>query len=358
MKIAVAMSGGIDSSVAAALLKEEGYDLVGLTMQIGPADDNLRQHFGVCGGSDEIEGVRKVARHLGITHHVINLRDIFTNTVLEDFCREYRSGRTPNPCVRCNRYVKFTALLERARALGCQVLATGHYARIEADGETGRYLLKKGADTDKDQSYFLCQLTREQLAYARFPVGSLTKAAVRQIAGEIKLPVADRPESQEICFIPGDDYAAFLREYIPEAYQTGQIVDAAGNTLGEHQGIPAYTIGQRRGLGIAAAEPLYVTAIEPERNTVVVGPREQTYARELTASHLNWIAPAPENTITVKARVRYRHPEATATIIPVDDDTVHVLFKEPQMAITPGQTVAFYDGDTVIGGGTIMSRGK
>jgi tRNA-specific 2-thiouridylase len=358
LKIAVAMSGGIDSSVAAALLKEEGHDLIGLTMQIGPFDESSRPRFGGCCGTDEIEDARKAARHLGVPHYVIDFRDIFSQTVFDDFCREYRRGRTPNPCVRCNRYVKFAALLEKARGLGCQVLATGHYARIERDSKSGRYLLKKGADPAKDQSYFLCQLTRKQLARARFPVGGLTKAAVRRIAGEMNLPVADRPESQEICFIPNEDYPAFLRNYIPEACRPGPIIDAAGNTLGEHQGIPAYTIGQRRGLGIAAAEPLYVTAIEPERNAVVVGTKNQTYARELTASGLNWMAPAPENTGKLKARIRYRHPEVEATVTPVGDDTVRVRFREPQMAITPGQTVAFYDGDRVIGGGTIMSQGK
>jgi tRNA-specific 2-thiouridylase len=357
LRIAVAMSGGVDSSVAAALLVEEGHNIIGLTMQIGPFSELSRQRSGGCCGINEIEEAKEVARHLGIPHHVFDFRDIFKNAVFDDFCREYRQGRTPNPCVRCNRYVKFGALLERAGELGCQVLATGHHARTEKS-KTGTYLLKKGTDPVKDQSYFLCQLTREQLAHARLPIGSLTKTQVRRIAEKFKLPVSDRPESQEICFIPDEDYADFLRDYIPEAYQPGPIVDAAGNTLGEHRGIPAYTIGQRRGLGIAAAEPLYVTAIEPGRNAVVIGPKEQTYARELTASGPNWIAPAPEAAITVKAKLRYRHPEAEATVTPVDDDTVHVLFREPQTAITPGQTVAFYDGDSVIGGGTIMSQGK
>jgi tRNA-specific 2-thiouridylase len=349
------MSGGVDSSVAAALLKEAGHDLIGVTMSLLPQVDGKTSNNGV--GENRVpEAVvkaKEVAVKLSIPHYVIDFHEIFQEKVIADFCREYALGRTPNPCIRCNRYVKFGALLEKARELGADFIATGHYTRIQRDDTTGGYLLKKGVETHKDQSYFLCQLTQEQLAQAIFPVGDLTKEKVRQIASAIDLPAADRPESQEICFIPDDDYTSFLKSQIPDAYRPGPIIDVEGNTIGEHRGIPAYTIGQRRGLGIAATEPLYVTAIYPERNAVAVGPKDRTYRRELIANNLNWIASPPEQPIRVKARVRYRHKEAEAIVTPTANDTVHVLFRELQMAITPGQTVAFYDGDTVIGGGTI-----
>jgi tRNA-specific 2-thiouridylase len=348
MKTLVAMSGGIDSSVAAALLREEGHDVIGATMQILPSDGH--------GLHTEIDA-KHVASKLGIPHHIIDFREIFAQKVITNFCQEYSRGRTPNPCIRCNRYIKFGALLERAGELGADFIATGHHARVELDKSTGRYLLKKGADVHKDQSYFLCQLTQEQLRHAIFPVGNLTKDRVREIAGELNLPLAAEPESQEICFIPDNNYPGFLKDYIPRAAEPGPILDEQGNTLGKHQGITHYTIGQRQGLGIAAREPLYITAIEPDRNAVVVGTREQIYGRELIASNLNWIAMArPEHPMRLKARIRYRHPEAEATVTPVDEATVHVRFTEPQMAITPGQAIVFYDGDTAIGGGTISSR--
>ncbi len=348
MKVLVAMSGGVDSSVAAALLKKEGHDIIGATMQVLPSDGH--------GPHTEIDA-RHVASKLGIPHYVMDFRNIFARKVINDFCREYRRGRTPNPCIRCNQHIKFGALLERARELGAEFIATGHHARVEMDESTGTYLLKKGADLRKDQSYFLCQLTQEQLRHTTFPIGNLTKDRVREIAGELDIPVAARPESREICFIPDNDYPRFLKDYIPRTAEPGPILDARGNVLGRHPGIMFYTIGQRRGLGIAAEEPLYVTAIKPERNAVVVGTREQTYGSELTATDLNWIAIAsPEHPIRVRARVRYRHPEAEATVTPLDEANVYVKFAEPQMAITAGQAIVFYDGDTVIGGGTINAR--
>jgi len=350
MKVVIAMSGGVDSSVAAGLLKEEGHEVIGATMQI-ISSGNQATRAGI--------HARQVARRLGIPHHVMDFRDIFARRVIDDFCREYRLGRTPNPCVLCNKYIKFGVLWERARELGADFLATGHHARVERDETTGTYLLKKGADTQKDQSYFLCQLNQEQLSRTLFPIGNLTKDKVRQIARELELPVADRPESQEICFIPDDDYPGFLENHVPGATASGPILDREGNMLGQHQGLIYYTVGQRKGLGIATAEPLYVTNIEPDRNAIVVGTKEQTYGTGLVASNLNWIAIArPEHPVKVKARVRYRHPEADATVSPLDCDSVYVKFSEPQMAITPGQTVAFYDGDTVIGGGTIMRQGR
>lgn len=348
MRVAIAMSGGVDSSVAAALLKEAGHDVIGVTMKIMPSDNNSPHA--------EIDAAN-VARQLGIPHHVLDLRDIFTHQIIDYFCREYRLGRTPNPCILCNKYIKFGVLMEKALKMGADFLATGHYARIEKDNSSGKYLLKKGHDRRKDQSYFLCQLTQEQLSHALFPIGNLTKDEVRKIAAELRLPTACRPESREICFIPDDDHAKFLKDHMAQAARPGPILDERGNTLGQHRGITSYTIGQRKGLGIAAAEPLYVTAIEPNGNTVVVGTKEQTYASELVAGDLNWIGiPKPQQPIRVKARVRYRHPEAEATITPQDNNTVYLKFAEPQMAITPGQTVVFYDDDIVIGGGTIVRQ--
>jgi tRNA-specific 2-thiouridylase len=345
MKIAVAMSGGVDSSVAAALLKEAGHNVTGVTMRI--TDDSRA-------GTDAAD----IAGWLGIQHHIIDLRDIFKRKIIDYFGGEYGRGRTPNPCILCNKYIKFGALREEAKKLGAEMLATGHYARIEKDS-SGRYILKKGRDKNKDQSYFLCQLTQEQLSRTMFPLGELAKEEVRKIAAEMGLPAISRPESQEICFIPDNDHARFLKEYKEQSDRPGPIRDEGGKTLGWHRGIASYTIGQRKGLGIAAAGPLYVTAIEPDSSTVVVGTKEQTYGTELIADNLNWIAiAAPEYPITFKAKIRYRHAEAEAMVVPQDDDTVIVKFNKPQQAITPGQAVVFYDGDNVIGGGTIIKRGR
>lgn len=347
MKAAVAMSGGVDSSVAAALLKQEGHEVIGITMKLTDGGNN----------QNAVEDACKVAQKLGILHHVIDLRDIFSRVIITDFCREYSLGNTPNPCVLCNRYIKFGVLWERAKEIGAAFLATGHYARVEQDKVTGKYLLKKGKDQNKDQSYFLYLLKQEQLSHTLFPIGDLTKETVRQIASELKLPVAARPESQEICFIPGTDYIGFLKDHTRTLPPAGPILDVKGNVLGQHEGIAFFTIGQRKGLGINAAEPLYVTAIEPERNAVIVGTKEQTYTDELAADNLNWIATSmPENTVNSKASIRYRHPEAEAVVSPRDENTVYVKFAEPQMAITPGQSVVFYDGDMVIGGGTIIRQ--
>jgi tRNA-specific 2-thiouridylase len=360
MKVIVAMSGGVDSSVAASLLKEEGYQVIGITMQVWPANKpSDESRFGGCCGISAVEDARRVAYRLGIPHYVMNFRDIFARKVITDFCQEYRLGRTPNPCIRCNQYIKFDALREKARGLGADFVATGHYARIESEKITGRYLLKKGVDQHKDQSYFLYPMTQEQLSHTLMPLGKFTKEKVREIASELSLPVADKPESQEICFIPDDDYAGFLKDYIPEAARPGLILAENGSILGKHRGILAYTIGQRKGLGISAGEPRYVTDIDPARNVVVVGSREDALGTELIASELNWITmTGPAEPITAKARIRYRHREAEATVVPLDEDKVYVKFIEPQLAITPGQAVVFYDEDTVIGGGTIESARK
>jgi tRNA-specific 2-thiouridylase len=361
MKVVVAMSGGVDSSVAAALLKEQGHEVIGITMQLQPSD-RLAEKIGRSGDHyslDAVADAEKVAQRLGIPHHVVDFRDVFARDVIADFCREYSLGRTPNPCIRCNRYIKFGALLKRAQELGAEMIATGHYARIEKDTSSGRYLLKKGNDHRKDQTYVLCMLTQEQLGHSLFPVGNLTKQEVRHAAEKLGLPFSDKAESQEICFIPDNEYARFLAKYTAAATRPGTIIDRRGNVLGEHRGIIHYTIGQRKGLGIASREPLYVTAIDPEKNTITIGGKSEVYATGLIASNLNWISiEEPDGPMNVKARIRYRHREADATVTPMGTNEVVVKFREPQMAITPGQAVVFYDGEIVVGGGTIARVGS
>jgi len=361
--VVVAMSGGVDSSVAAALLKEEGYRVIGVTMRVWPFDSaqdrpsggstGEEERFGGCCGIGAIVDAQRVAQELDIPHYVMNFRKIFAQEVIADFCREYQRGRTPNPCIRCNQYVKFGALLQRANELGADFLATGHYARIEKAG--GRYILRKGQDPTKDQSYALYTMTQDQLEHTLMPLGDLTKKRVRQIAQELKLAVADKAESQEICFIPDNDYAGFLESYMMA--KPGPIMDRKGNVLGEHRGIIHYTVGQRRGLGISAGEPLYVLAIDPDRNEVVIGSRSEVLGSELVAAEMNWIAEEkPTRPIAVEAKIRYLHKQAGAMMTPLGNGNAHVRFEQPQMAIAPGQAVVFYQGDAVVGGGTIVGK--
>ena len=353
-KVAAAMSGGVDSSVAAALLKERGYQVTGITMKIWDGEyspERIRRHgcYGP-GEAEDIEDARRVARTLGIDFCVFDLAHEYRREVLDYFYHEYRSGRTPNPCLRCNRTVKFGALLDRARESGLQFdyFATGHYARVEHDRIRHRYLLKKAVDPGKDQSYFLCFLSQEQLAISLFPVGNYTKEEVREMASEFGLAVRDKPESQD--FVAGG-YASLLG-----AGKPGPILDKDRNILGEHRGIQLYTIGQRKGLGISAREPLYVTNIDAAENAIIVGNRDELYRDGLTACGLNWIAiEGLDGPVKVRARIRNAHKEADAVVLPLGRDRVSVQFEEPQMAITPGQAVVFYDGDIVIGGGTIES---
>jgi tRNA-specific 2-thiouridylase len=356
MKVVVAMSGGVDSSVAAALLKEQGYEVIGITMQLQPSNRLAEEvdRFGGCCGLDAMTDAKKIARTLDIPHYVVNFRDVFARQVIADFCREYSLGRTPNPCIRCNQYIKFDALLKRAQELGAGTIATGHYARIEKENNSRRYLLRKSIDRRKDQTYVLYTMTQEQLHHSLFPVGDLTKEEVRHIAEQLGLPVSGKAESQEICFIPDNNYPEFLKEYTGITPRPGPIIDREGNVLGEHRGIVSYTIGQRKGLGIASREPLYVTAVNAEANTITVGGKDEVYATGIIASGLNWISIEKlDSPITVKAKIRYLNREAEAIITPTGTGEVIVRFQEPQMAPAPGQAVVFYDGDIVVGGGLI-----
>jgi tRNA-specific 2-thiouridylase len=352
VKVVVAMSGGVDSSVAAALLKEQGYQVIGATMRIcdGEHFPTKETRHACYGPSEEedIEDARRVAQILGIDFHVFDLRQEFKADVLDYCYHEYLSGRTPNPCLRCNHKVKFGALVKKVRDSGIEFdyFATGHYARVEYSSSRQRYLLKKAGDSSRDQSYFLSFLSQTQLGQALFPLGDYSKGEVRKIASDLGLGIDDKPDSQD--FFAGG-YALLV-----EAIPAGPILNKQGDVLGEHRGIPFYTIGQRKGLGISAKEPLYVTDIDPRKNAIIVGGREEVYQGELIASGLNWIAIEElKKTMEVRAKIRYQHNEAEAIIRPLNGDRVHVKFREPQMAITPGQAVAFYQEDLVIGGGTI-----
>ena len=355
MRIAVAMSGGVDSSVAAAVLAEQGLDVIGLSMQLYDQTGGERT-FGSCCTIDDLHDARRVAAAINIPHYILNFERQFEEHVVSNFVREYASGRTPLPCARCNSDLKFAALLDRARGLGADAVATGHYARVAWDEPTGRYLLTRGADPAKDQSYFLFSLTQAQLARAVFPVGDRAKDEVRQYARLRGLPVADKPDSHEICFIPGDDYAMFVADHAPAMPVEGAIVDQDGRVLSRHAGIHRFTIGQRRGLGLSGSPsgaPMYVLAISPTDQRVVVGPKSALERVTLTASGVNWIVQEPRTTLRVTAQIRHRHRAAPATVRLLGDARVELTFDAPQIAVTPGQAVVFYDGDAVAGGGWI-----
>lgn len=355
-KIAVAMSGGVDSSAAAFLLKEQGHEVVGLTLRLWHSNDDKRRPGGCCSLA-EIHDARRVCDFLGIRHYVLNMEREFRDAVVEDFVDEYLAARTPNPCIVCNEKIKFGLLLDRARAMGFDKLATGHYARVRKGrtpaGRT-RYRLVKGKDAAKDQSYVLYRLTQKELTHLVFPLGNLTKKEIREMARRHALPVADKPESQEICFIDSD-YGSFLRSYsavVRKKIAPGPIKDAAGRVIGSHKGFPFYTIGQRSGLGLNSPVPLFVTRIDAAANTLHVGNKEDVYAPAAEVDRLSWVEGEPDKQFTAKVKIRRMHEAASATVEKAGKRW-RVKFGRPQMAVTPGQAAVFYRGETVVGGGII-----
>lgn len=369
MKIAVAMSGGVDSSAAAALLQSQGHELVGFTMQLWnqrrgiSTDENGDPLPSRCCSLDDVYDARRVAEGLGFPFYVLNLEGEFDKSVVEPFVESYLAGETPIPCVACNSRLKFAALDNMAVSLGCDKVATGHYARVEYDEQAGRYRLFRGRNHWKDQSYFLWELNQEQLSRSMFPLGEMEKEEVRDIARDANLYTAEKKESQEICFVPDGKYSEFIDRYLDHEGRTaelpsgGEIVNTAGETVGSHTGIHRYTIGQRRGLGVANEKPLYVVQIERARNRIIVGEEKELEAIELLAKGVNWIAfDTPADSVRARVKIRYRHDPAPATIIPLEGARARVVFDEPQRAVTPGQSTIFYDidgGDEVIGGGWI-----
>jgi tRNA-specific 2-thiouridylase len=351
VRVVVAMSGGVDSSVAAALLARAGHDVVGLSMQLYDQQEG-QVRFGTCCTIDDLHDARRVAARIGIPHYIVNFERQFNETVISNFVQEYAAGRTPIPCVHCNGDLKFATLVARAEAFGAEYVATGHYARVDR-AASGSYRLRRGMDATKDQSYFLFSLDQAQLSHAMFPVGEVDKATVREWARELELPVANKPDSQEICFVPDGDHAAFVERQGARP-TAGAIRDTTGHVVGRHQGVHHFTVGQRKGLGLSSPIPLYVVGIDAGANTVTVGPRVALERADLTASHVNWIAGAPPATGTrITAQIRHRHKEAAARLDPIERDRARVTFDEPQSAVAPGQAVVFYEGDCVVGGGWI-----
>ena len=352
------MSGGVDSSVAALLTKQAGDECIGVTMKLYHNEDVGIEGQKTCCSLDDVEDARAVCRRLGMRFYVFNFTDCFKEAVIGRFVDAYRHGRTPNPCIDCNGYLKFGKLMQRMRELQMDYVATGHYARVEYDRSSGRYLLKKGIDELKDQSYVLYMLTQEQLAHIRFPLGALTKDEVRRIAGENGFVNAGKRDSQDICFVPDGDYVKVIEAVTGEVSRPGEFVDRTGKVLGRHEGIIHYTIGQRRGLRLAAGERMYVTDISPEDNRVVLGKNEDLFQSELTADQVNLIAcDRLEKPVRVTAKIRYRHREQPATAWQTAEGRLHVRFDEPQRAVTKGQAVVLYDGDSVVGGGMICGTG-
>jgi tRNA-specific 2-thiouridylase len=351
-RVIVGMSGGVDSSVTAAVLKQQGHDVIGVTLNVWPDLPNMPeiQREDACCALGAVEDARRVADKLDVPYYVLNFREVFEDKVIKDFVQTYASGRTPNPCIRCNQFIKFDALLVKARQLRAQYVATGHYARIE-HGEPNR--LRKAADPSKDQSYVLYVMSQERLGAAMMPLGDFSKSSTRQMASDFGLSVANKPESQDICFVPFKRYTEFIELYAPEILQPGPVVNASGKVLGEHRGVALHTVGQRRGLGIAAGEPLFVTGIEPSTNTVVVGDASELLKSSCRLEDVNWIAgELSDEPLRAMGKARYRSSEVPCTVRR-DDEGVVVDFDEPQRALTPGQALVLYEGEYVLGGGTI-----
>ena len=355
-KVVVGMSGGVDSSVAAYLLKEQGYDVIGVTMQIWQdEEEEIKEESGGCCGLSAVDDARRVADQLGIPYYVMNFKNEFKENVMDYFVEEYLHGRTPNPCIACNRYVKWESLLKRSLDIGADYIATGHYARVEKL-PNGRFTLRESATAAKDQTYALYNLTQYQLSHTLMPIGEYTKDEIRAIAEKIGLRVANKPDSQEICFIPDNDYAGFIEETVGEKIPPkGNFVTKEGEILGQHKGITHYTIGQRRGLNLAMGHHVFVTEIRPETNEVVIGEAEEVFATELTCNSLNFMAIEDLNEpMEVWAKIRYAHKGAPCIITKIGEDRLKCEFKEPVRAITPGQAVVFYEGEHILGGGTIL----
>jgi tRNA-specific 2-thiouridylase len=347
-RVVVAMSGGVDSAVAAALLKEQGYEVIGITMCFNLVDAERKKP--ACCGIQGIEDARRVCHKLGIRHYVLNMQKALNEHVIKDFLAEYASGRTPNPCVRCNQYLKFDYLLKKALSFDAEYLATGHYARIVKSN--GRFQLKKAKDLHKDQSYFLYRLNQNRLKHLLFPLGGYTKIQVRELARKFGLAVAEKIGSQEICFLPGVDYRPFIKSYMKGNIKPGRVIDKTGNLLGMHKGFQFYTIGQREGLGIALGRPAYVSRIDPENNELTLGTKEDILKKRLFVKETHFVLTPPKKKVVLKVRIRYNHKEAVAEVIP-RKNKIEVRFRRPQFAVTPGQSAVFYSRSRVLGGGII-----